>query len=428
MSDNYNITTGLGSANEAEGLDPNNPAMTYVDFGNQMVKNAQTQALQAQQVQQAIEQSKQLKLQSTQKQAADDLGVNPELKDTFTIDQAVAYMKAAGIDNDQIQSFVDSLGDAQTVSKAAIDTIIRKKELSVKTSVVGKKFTMEQNIAIPDGSKAEDLGLIPDAKNPKVGHVPADGEYQVAIDPSSGEPVRFVPLGDSPDENAKAKSKEAADAEKSWQKLDTEMNKFIRSSRGNALTQAAQRAVRAINELGEGQPLTAQTLSFIQKDLSGIFQGGMPPVSGMESEDFTNILQKVNQIIGKYTGVQGYLHHDLGDQRQYLLGLLMRLRDSTTDMFKSALSSEASGYQTVIDSDPPRWQTMIDGKLQAVQAGLSKNAQTTLDAMSQAPAGNNPPAMTPTPGGAPAPAAAPAAPGADPLAAKKAALRAKLGI
>lgn len=414
MSDNFNINTTQDQANEAQGLEKDNPAMTYVDFGNQISRNATEQARQAQLVQQAVEQTKQQQLGTKQKFAADAMGVNPEMKDAFTIDEAVAYLKAAGIDNDDIQAFVDSLGEKQTVNKSAIDTIIRKKELSVKTSVLGKKFTTRQDIQIPEGVDAKDLGLVADPDKPGVGHVPSDGEYQVAIDPSSGQPVRFVPLGETPDESKKAHDKEAADAEKQWQKLDTEMNKFIRSSRGNALTQAAQRSVRALNELGEGQPLTPQVLSFIQKDMSGIFQGGVPPVTGMDSEDFTTVYQKIQGLIQKYSGVSGALfHHDIGNQRSYLLGLLMRLRESTGDMLKSALASEASGYQGIIDTDPDRWKTMIQGKIDATNAGLSKNAQTTMDAMKETPAGALPPAMTPK------------GTGGD-LDAKKAALRAKL--
>lgn len=395
MADNYNISTTQQQANEAEGLDSNNPAMTYVDFANQMAANSQAQALQAQRVQQAQELTKQQKLSTTQGAAAADLGVNPNLKGYLSVQEAVAQLKAAGVDDDQIQAFVSSLGDQQMVSQAAIDTVIRKKELSVKTTIAGKKFTTDQDILIPSGSNAADMGLVADPAKPGVGHVPADGEYQVAIDPGSGQPISFIPLGESPEDHQGAK--DAAATEKAWQKLDTEMNKFIRSSRGNALTQAAQRAVRALNELSEGQPLTPQMLSYIQKDISGIFQGGVPPVAGQDSEDFSNVLQRVNGLIAKYTGVQGYLHHDLGNQREYLLGLLMRLRASTTDMLKQALASEASGYQTIIDAAPDRWQAMIDGKLKAVEAGLSQNTETTMKALNASPAGSNPPALGVTP-------------------------------
>jgi hypothetical protein len=409
MADNYNVSTTQGQANEAGALDQNNPAMTYVDFANQIAKNSATQQLQDQAVQQA-------KLMTQQKTAAAGMGVNPELQNFLPVDEAVAELKAAGVDEDTINDFVNSLNGQTVVNRASIDTIIRKKMLSTKMSVAGKNFKTSDDITIPTGMQAADLGLVADPTKPGIGHVPSDGEYQISVDPNSGQPMAYIALGETPPAPGAGKD-EAAD-EKSWQKLDAETNKFIRSSRGNTITQAVQRANRALNELGEGQPLTAQVLSFIQKDLSGIFQGGMPPVSGMDAEDFTTALQKVNQFIGKYTGIQGYLHTDLGNQREYLIGILSRLRDSTVNMLKASISSEASGYQKAIDDDPQRWQQFVDDKMNAVISGLSQNAQTTLEAYKASPAGNLPPAMTPagTTPATPAPSAG-GAPNVDALAA-----------
>lgn len=397
MADNFNINTTQEQANEAAGLDQNNPAMTYVDFGNQIAKNAATH-----QEQQTLIDAARLALQ--QKQQAAVMGANPELVNYLPIDEAVGELKAAGIDDDTIGEFIKSLNGQQVVNRASIDTIIRKKMLTTKLSVAGKSFKTSDDITIPAGVKAEDMGLVPDPSKSAIGHVPSNGEYQVSVDPESGQPLAYIALGETP--ALPGGDKEAAAAEKSWQKLDAEINKFIRSSRGNTLSQAVQRANRALNELGEGQPLTSQVLSFIQKDLSGIFQGGMPPVSGMGSEDFTNVLQTLNQFIGKYTGVQGYLHQDLGNQRDYLVGILSRLRDSTIEMLKAAVSSEASGYATIIDSDPSRWQQMIDDKLNAVTTGLSQNAQTTIATHNQGASGHLPSALS-------APNTLPPAPGSD---------------
>lgn len=407
MADNYNISTTQGEANEAGGLDSNNPSMTYVDFANQIAKNSANQTEQ----QQAIDNAA---LMLQQKKDAAAKGVNPETNGYLSVDEAVGELKAAGVDDDTIQSFVESLNGQQMVNRASIDTIIRKKMLSTKLSVAGKSFKTTDDITVPAGMKAEDIGLIADPTKPGIGHVPNNGEYQVSVDPESGQPMSYIALGETPPPSGTGKGGDA-DA-KSWQKLDAEINKFIRSSRGNTLSQAVQRANRALNELGEGQPLTSQVLSFIQKDLSGIFQGGMPPISGMDSEDFTTMLQRVNQFIGKYTGVQGYLHSDLGNQRDYLVGILSRLRDSTVAMLKAAIASEASGYKEIIDKSPDQWQQMIADKLNAVTTGLSDNAQTTLTAHSQGASGNLPPAMLPSGTAVPAPAAAGSAPAAnDPL-------------
>jgi hypothetical protein len=405
MADNFNINTTQQQSNEAGGLDNSNPAMTYVDFANQIAKNASTQ-----QEQNLAVKNAQLMLQQKQQAAAQ--GVNPETSGYLSVDEATAELKAAGIDANTINDFVQSLNGQQMVNRASIDTIIRKKMLSTKMSVAGKSFKTTDDITIPPGVNASDIGLVPDPTKPGIGHVPNNGEYQVSVDPESGQPMSYIALGETP--ALPGAGKEGQADEKSWQKLDAEINKFIRSSRGNTLSQAVQRANRALNELGEGQPLTSQVLSFIQKDLSGIFQGGMPPVSGMESEDFTTMYQRLNQFIAKYTGIQGYLHSDLGNQRDYLVGILTRLRDSTVAMLKAAIASEASGYQTIIDATPNRWQTMVNDKLNAVTTGLSQNAQTTIAAHGQGASGNLAPAMSPT---GTSPVTTPAAiPGASPAA------------
>lgn len=394
MSDNFNVNTTQDQANEAGGLERDNPAMTYVDFANQMVRNSQQQEQQAALIQQAQELAKQRKLETTQKTSANEMGVNPEMKDFFTVDEAVAYLKAAGVDDAQIQSFVTSLGDKQVVSRAAVDTILRKKEASAK---VGVPFIATKADAGNDSMLTkEGDSLVAGQSYYDTGDTDEDGN---AIYGHGGkEPV---------DQTAKLALKQEEAAEKQWQKLDTELNKFIRSSRGNALTQAAQRDVRGLNELAEGQPITKQMLHYIQKDISGIFQGGVPPVTGQDAEDFTNTKQQINAFINKYTGMTSFLKGDLGDQRQYLLGLLMRLRESTIGMLEAALKSSMAGYEQIINDQPDRWERMLKGKMGAVSAGLSENAKTTIAGMKETPQGNLPPAMQP----AGTPAAAAAAPG-----------------
>jgi hypothetical protein len=407
MADQYLPFSTQDQANEAGGLESGNPAMTYVDFANQMVKNSQSQQEQAEAIKQA-------QMLTQQRQAASAAGINPATKGYMSKDEAIALIQAE-LDRQKlltpaVQADIDKWYAAapQMVDQQNVKDFISKYQPHEEKPGAPFLASPEQ-AANPSMLTKEQDNLVAGEMYYDTGEKDAEGN---AIYAHGGQ-----------EKVDKSGDKEAATAEKAWQKLDTEMNRFIRSSRGNSLTQAAQRAVRALNELGEGQPLTPQMLSYIQKDISGIFQGGVPPVAGQDSEDFTNVLQKVNGLIAKYTGVQGYLHHDLGNQRQYLLALLMRLRESTTDMLKQALASEASGYQTIIDSDPARWQAMIDGKMKAVEAGLSQNATTSLEGMASQPGGQNPPAFTPPTA---VPAATPA--GGPDMEAKKAALRAKLGI
>src|ERR1035437_5294011 len=87
MSDNFNINTTQQQANEAEGLDSNNPAMTYVDFGNQIAQNAQTQSEQAELIKQA-------QLTTQQRQASNAQGINPNSKGYISKDEALALIQA----------------------------------------------------------------------------------------------------------------------------------------------------------------------------------------------------------------------------------------------------------------------------------------------------------------------------------------------
>lgn len=404
MADNYNITTTQNQANESAGLEDNNPAMTYVDFGNQIAKNAQTQAEQAELIKQA-------QLKTQQGQAANAAGINPVEKGYISKDEAMALIQAELsrqklLSDDvkaQLQQWYDAAPD-MVEQQDVKDFISRYQPKAAKN---GAPFLATAQDAA-DTDKTDETG------KPLI-----SGQMYSAVTDADGNVTYERGGQEKPDASAGADAKQQAADEKAFAALGSAIDRFIRSARGNSLTQALQRSVRALNELSEGQPLTPQMLSYIQKDISGIFQGGVPPVAGQDSEDFTNIMQRVNGLIAKYTGMQGYLHHDLGDQRQYLLGLLMRLRDSTVDMLKTAVSSEAAQYAAVVDRHPQDWQNLFEAKMQAVTSGLSQNAQTTIGAMSNTPAGNNPPAIGAAPAAA-APAAAPApggAPNVDALAA-----------
>jgi len=400
MADNFNINTTQQQANEAGGLDNNNPAMTYVDFANTIANNALNQQNQAQLVQQAIERTKQTKLATGQKQAASDLGVNPELKGYLSVDEAVAQLKAAGISDDQIQAFQDSLGDQQMVSQAAVDTVIRKKELSVKTTVAGKKFTTDQDILIPAGMNAKDMGLYADDKNPSIGHVPADGEYQVTIDPQSGQPVSFVPLGETPAEKPAISASQMATK---WAQLGKTLHDDVKVGRGTALTQSLMRANRALNYLASHTNLDRQGLMYIQQDIVGIFQGGVPTEEEMKNADYSTAVQKINNLIGQYTGTFGTLKWNsvtAGDKsyvRDQLQQTLLDMRQGITNTIETMIAADAEGYEDIIQADPDRWHRMLDSYKAVIDSGLNKEANNLV----------NPPA-TPAAAPAAAPAATPA--------------------
>lgn len=393
-------TADLNSQLIGRGLDTSAPQNTYVDFANNIVKNQQNQASQEQAIARATELAKQAKLQTNEQQQAADAGYNSLLKDVNTPEAAVLYVKAAlaakGIKtaDAEVQAWGDQLKkDGSLVPREVIEAFANRFARAGTHDGLTSPFTTDTLIPVPKGKSAADMGLenMSDADGKSVddktvsdgtfrAHVPVDGMYQVIRDSESGQPVAYNFGGKAAvDPQAKADAKANAESEKAWQKLDAAENTFIKSARGNSVTQSIGRAARALNELATNEVLTPQVLSFIQKDISGIFQGGVPPVTGMEAEDFTTTMQKINGVIAKYTGINGYLHTDLGNQREYLLGLISRLYESTMGIFKAMITSEASAYEPIIHANPSRWKEMVDSKTATATAGLSATAQDAVD-------------------------------------------------
>lgn len=397
-------TTDLNSQLIAAGLNTSNPTQTYVSFADQMAKNQQEQALQEQAIARATELSKQSQLATRQGAQAEGAGLNPLLVDTMTPAEAVAYLrivlKEKGLTEDQalIDEWAKTL--PARVNRQVVESFASRFARETTRSGQPAQFSTDQTIVVPAGKTAADLGLddmktadgtsVADTTKSDGTHtatVPEDGMYQVLYD-NQGNIQKFIPGGKEPaDQSAKIALKASESAEKQWQKLDAAINSFLKSTRGNQLSTAIIRSNRALNELATDEVLTPQVLSYIQKDLSGIFQGGVPPQAGMEGEDFTTTFQKVNQFIAKYSGVQGFLHTDLGNQREYLLGLLARLRESSVGTMKAMIASEAAGYQGIITEDPDRWTKMTTDKITAATTGLSATAEDQINkhAMSKTP-------------------------------------------
>lgn len=363
MSDNFNINTTQDQANEAEGLERDNPSMTYVDFANQMVKNQQSQAQQAALIQTAQELAKQQKLSTRQKTEADSMGVNPEMKDFFTVPEAVAYLKGAGVDDDQIQSFVSALGGKQVVSRAAVDTIIRKKEAGVKA---GQPFIASSE----------------DARNPslvtKEGDNLVDGQsyYDTGEKDEDGNAIYGHGGKEPVDPTVKANQKQQQTDEHNLAELGKELSKVTNPSRGNFISQNIGRAFRALNEIHEHPDLPRQTLSYIQEEIGGIFMGGVPPESALQAADVTNLKQQINGTINKYTGVVQYFKkEDATNQSTYLTSLLTGLFQSTVDMAKSMMEAKVRAYPGLVDRIPDQVKELLASHEDILDKGLTEGAK-----------------------------------------------------
>lgn len=384
--------TNLNASLIAAGLNPSSPTSTYVDFADQMARNQQQQAAQEQAIARAKELTAQAQLQTTQETQAANAGYNPQLADTMTPEEAVAYLKiilkekGLTVSEDDIDTWASTL--PQRVNRQIVETFASR--FARQTNRLGQavKFTTDQNIAIPEGKTAQDLGLVADEDNPAIGHVPDDGMYQVAVD-NQGTVQRFIPGGkEATDKSATNALKLSEDTEKQWQKLDTTVNGAFKTRSGGlgSLSTAIFRAVRAINTINTQPNLAAQDLANISQDIAGVFQGGAPTVVGVQDNDYRTALTDLENSFRKYTGVMGagqklFGTGGLDEMRDKLLSVLVDLRDSAINNLKFFVESEEPAYKSIIDADPDRWKTFQDKKLQFIESGIliPPGANTTLN-------------------------------------------------
>lgn len=368
MADNFNINLDQ-AAQGAKDVDAIGPAVA---------NNAATMMQQQQLVAQAIQKSKQAQM-STQEQA-DELSSGGYLSEHGQVPKAQAIT--------ELKTMLTKDGEDQdTIDKAVQDAEDTWPDVVNAYDIRGFISALKGNrpVKMAEGQPYQATGSEKDASG---NAIPKGTWIQESVDDDGNSTIVHSAQPASIQNHAGAAG---AGDDKQWQKLDGELNKFIRSSRGNSLIQAVQRADRAINELNAQEVLTPQVLSYVQKDISGIFQGGVPPVAGADAEDFTTVYQKLNGLIQKYTGVSGWLHTDLGNQKATLLALLGRLQQSTLALLKAAISSEAAGYQNIINNDPARWRDMVDQKMGAVTAGVNPAPGSA----SPAPAAGNPGSSAP---------------------------------
>lgn len=345
MSDNFNINTTQAQANEAEGLDQNNPAMTYVDFGNQIVKNSQEQARQAQLVQQAIEQTKQQGLATTQGQEAQDLGVNPNLKEVLTVSQAVALLKAAGIDDAQIKAFKDAMGDNQTVSKVAVDTVIRKKELQSK---LGTPFiASDADATNPSMFTKEGDQLVSGQSYYDTGDKDADGN---AIYGHGGKEPKDTSLA--------VGEKDHQFWVRQFTQVVNKVNPYLSSNRtqvGVALASYV-RCTRALETLSK-MPVTKSDASNVIAEIGAVYKGGSPDAAQMLETQYHTIYGYFqNSIQGMFGKVRNYLPEDV---RRQLVSRITDLENTSRQVIENSLQAAEAGYGEIISHNQDQWDKLV---------------------------------------------------------------------
>jgi hypothetical protein len=389
MADNYNITTTQGQANEAEGLDQNNPAMTYVDFGNQIAQNARTQASQEEAIKQA-------QLLTQQKTAANAVGINPSEKGYMSKDEAMALIQAElsrqKLLSDDVKAALQQWYDAapQMVEQQDVKDFISRYQ--PKAAKNGAPF-VATDVDASDKDKTDETG------KPLV-----SGQMYSAVTDADGN-VTYERGGQEKPDNSG--SKDAATLQKRKTDLIKLVAKQLEARRGNWLSQGLYRCSVALQKL-QGTPfMTKQDLYQIAQDVTTIFTGGVPTEDEILKSSYGT---KVSDLLGTLTSwTCKVLGVPLQDIRAKLISIVQPLYDEMLSRFTNLMDVYAQGYLDVIEADPQWWD---DTKQKAIHAAEhQQNAGTALVSGNLAPVGNaTPPAATPA-AAAPA-AAAPAAGGA----------------
>lgn len=326
MADNFNINTTQDQSLIAGGLDPNSPAMTYVDFATQIASNAMRQKQQEQLIAQAVEQTKQAQLSTRQKTAADVAGVNPELADYLTKEQALAYLMQSWNVNETDPDIIrlnQVLPDM--VNRFTIQTLLRKRSAGLgkeigepfKAEAKGVYSTTLDKTGQPAQLEAGQMYQAYLTEDGKINYIPSGAGYQGG---STGtfKPVGITKAGEtvSPTREGQLIVKGKNGIARPWdQAVDGELEPFIAPTIGTGdlgdiqRLQASLEQFKIVRELfdekavGPVQDRLITLSQFTGVDLTGLFTESSAFDS--KSTAFRTALQSsINDYIKAVTGAQ----------------------------------------------------------------------------------------------------------------------------
>jgi len=370
MASNFNLRSDSRDALMGAGLDPNDPTNTYINLGNTIAQNMQRQQTHEQQVAEAVERIKQAKLSSTQKQEAADLGVNPELKDYLTIDEAVALLKANGLKQDKIDEFVSSLGDKQVVSRQAIQAVILKRGGAGSLSLVGAKEGQpmqdeESGKWVRTWTKrTPDLGILMTDRVSPVGVAVFQAEdpegYAAGhVIESIQGPKLATQQTTAGAKKTMAEQKVAQNKIQNWLTLEKRVNPNSAAGQ-NALGlsgKANQRADRAFGLLAIPET-TWEDMHAIVTDTAGILTGGVPQMPTIEDQNIgKSIAERWSKLLSFVTG-----HRTEGTvplkYRQQLFDRIKEIKNVDNEIIDKQLGIVEVAAEDVIKQDQQRWERL----------------------------------------------------------------------
>lgn len=349
MADNFNINTSLASADQAEGLNPDNPAMTYVDFGNQIVNNSQKQALQEQQVKQAVLQNQQSTLSNKQKQQSDELGINPNTKGYISKDEALSLIKTQLI---RQKLLTDDVAAELQTWYAAAPNMVEQQDVKDFISRYQPKEAKNGVPFVATDADADDKDM-----QDENGKRLVAGQTYYSTKDEDGDTV-YARGGAVPsDKSLKMEEQDHQFWVRQFKEVISKVNPYLSSSRtqvGVAL-QSYIRCSRALETLSK-TPVTSSDAANVMSEIAAVYKGGSPDQAQM--------------LEAKYSTIYGWFQHSIqgifGKPRQYvpedirrqLVARITDLENVSRQVIESSLQAAEAGYGEIISHNQDQWDKL----------------------------------------------------------------------
>ncbi len=346
MADNYNVSlAGPSAAEEAgAGLDPNNPAMTYVDFGNQIAKNAQTTAEQSELIKQA-------QLTTQQRTAANAQGINPSTKGYISKDEAAALIRAELTAKNLLSPDVET--QIQTWYTAAPD-MVEQQAVKDFTSRYLPKEGKTGTPFLATTADAADTDKTDETGKPLI----ADQMYSATTDAKGN--VTYVRGGQEKTDNSMALGEKD---QQFWQRQWTtavanKINPYLSSSRTQVGVALASyiRCTRALQALSKS-PITRQDSMSVIAEIGAIYKGGSPDQAQMLETQYNTLFgwatSNIQTLLGK---AMPSLPESI---RQQLVARVTDLERTSRQVIENAISSVQALDSEVIAHNQDQWDKFL---------------------------------------------------------------------
>lgn len=380
MADNFNVNLGQ-AAQDAGAINA---------MPQQIAQNAANTQNQQQLVEQAIEHTKQAKMQTgLQEQGglAAEKGLVPK-------EQVIAEIKAIlatrdDLEDDAKQKIVDD-------ATQTMPNIMNGYDVARFTSALRESKQPNGTWGPAFSGKEVQGGATDVAGNP----INPQSHYQQS---SEGE---YRQAGDQ-QANIKAEGAGGAASGKELKEFGKEIDGMLKTRFGatGMLATTIFRADRALNTLHASSELTKQDLNNISTDIAAIYQGGVPGQAQIVENAYDTSLTNLMDTLRHYTGILsgfGMNTKVLADTKAKLTQVLVDMRNSALASMKTIFEGVVAHYSTLSPEDPA-----VVNVIQKTMAGLGSGLLDTGGAVSPPAQGLSRTTGASTDAGAPPPAAAP---------------------